>query len=172
MADPITAGLIIGGTALQATSQIQAGKAEEKLRKQNAAIVLAESERKARARGELAGEKRAEGDRRQARRNVQFAKTGLGGLGTGTQRLVNEASLRRVELQADRLQEQGLFEREAGVSRASLELRKGSAARRAGKLAAGTSLLTGLATVAFLRGPSPKTTKFRNTKAGAQNPFA
>lgn len=152
----VGAALLIAGTVAEAESKRQAGKQEEKFRKQNAAIITAESERNARAAGEQAGQKRAEKRRLIGRQNVQFAKTGVRA-GTGTSLLVREDSLRRIEAQAEILQERGTFARETGVSRAGLELSKGKAARRAGNLAAGTSLLTGFGTGLLLRGPNPRT---------------
>ena len=142
-------GALVGGTVIQAAAQARAGKEEEELRKANAAIIAAEAEREARAEGEKAGLKRSEKARLAAIQNVQFAKSGIKG-GTGTALLQRQESLRRIELQAEVLQEGGLFARDVGMSRSALEIAKGKSARRSGRLQAIGSLATGFGTAGLL----------------------
>lgn len=148
MGDPATAGLILSvvGVVGEAASKAKAGKEEDKIRKQNAAIIEAEAQREARAKGEQAREKRLEGQRLEASQIVAFAKSGVRG-GTGTSLLVRDDSRRRIEQQARIIQEQGTFARETGTARASLERRKGRAARKSSRFSAGTSLATGFGSI-------------------------
>jgi hypothetical protein len=167
--DPITAigaTALIGGTGLQAWSQKKAGEEENEIRKRDAAIIEAESEREARAAGEQAGLTRAEKARLAARQNVLYAKGGVMG-GQGTPLIVREDSLKRIEQQAQVIQERGLFARETGQSRAALERYTGEAAKRAGRLQAGASLLTGFGQAFLLGGPyGSKTPKNYGRTAG------
>lgn len=143
-------GALVGGTIIQSMAQAQAGEEAERLHRANAAIIAAEAEREARVAGEEAGEKRKEKARLAALQNVQFAKRGVKA-GTGTPLIARQDSLRRIELQAEILQERGTFAREFGASRSALELAKGKAAKRSGRLQAIGTLATGLGSAGLLR---------------------
>ena len=164
--------LLAGGTVLSAKAQLEAGKTEEELRKRNAAIMEAESEREARAAGEQAGLKRAEKARLLARQTVRFAKGGVRA-GLGTPVVVAEDSLRRIEQQAQVLQERGQFAREFGTQRAAIERAAGKSARRASRLGAGATLATGFGTAFLLAGQGGGAGAAGKTPPtpGTQNPF-
>jgi len=152
MADPVTLGVmaLMGGSAIQALAQDQAGKDAKKFHEANAAIIKAESEAEARAAGEEAGLKRSEKARLAALQNVRYAKSGVKA-GTGTSLLVRLDSLARIEQQAQVLQERGTFARDLGKSRSALEIAQGKSARKSGRLQAIGSLATGLGTAGMLR---------------------
>jgi len=152
MADPVTLGVmaLIGGSAIQASAQNQAGKDAKKFHEANAAIIKAESEAEARAEGEQAGLTRAEKARLAAQQNVRYAKSGVKA-GTGTSLLVRQDSLARIEQQAQVLQDWGTFARDLGKSRSALEIAQGKSARKSGRLQAIGSLATGLGTAGMLR---------------------
>jgi hypothetical protein len=140
-----------GGTVMSAMEQKKAGEDEYKLRKANAELIRGQSEAAARAEGEKAGLKRAEKARLAARQNVLFAKAGVSA-GVGTPLLVREDSLERIEQQAQILQERGFYEREFGRQAAGIEIARGKAAKRAGRLRAGATLATGFGSMFLMLG--------------------
>lgn len=142
--------LMAAGVGVQAFSQIQAGKQEAALRKQNAAILTQEAERARLVQGEQAREKRKEGQRLKARQIVLFAKGNVAP-GTGTPLIVTRESQKRIEAQAQVIQEHGEFAFRRGTAAAKTQRKIGRAASRRGFLQAGSSLATGLGTIGLLK---------------------
>lgn len=131
------------GVGTQAYSEHQAGKREDKLRKQNAAALQAQADREHEQAREQARQKRLEGQRLTSRQRVLLAKSGVK-VGTGTPLLVQNETVRRIEQQAQIIQEHGLYAKEYGYSQAAIEKKRGKYAKRTGFLTAGSTLATGL----------------------------
>ena len=149
MADPVTWAIIASvaatatGATVAAVGQHQAGKAEDKAQKRNAAIQMQQAANERKAALYQAEQISEEGQKLKARQNVLFSKAGVGLAGTpllviqDTQKAV-EQDIRMSILGGT--QRAGYYEAGAGLS-----LLRGKSAMKAGVIGAGGSLLSGAA---------------------------
>lgn len=135
--------LLAGSTALQIYSSIQAGEAQNKIAKYNAAVSEQEG---------IAAEKRAEFNealhRERVKRALSSQRAARGASGVELPTLGLEESAAAGELDALVIRHGGEIEKGRAESSAEIEREKGRQARIAGRIGAGTSLLSGGAKIA------------------------
>jgi len=174
--DPITAMLIVG-TGLQAVTQIQAGReaqaqAESAQNIANRNAALMEREAKAiKAKTEFEQKRQVEAAARiKSRLRARLAATGAVP-DIGTPLLIQEEQAEELELKQILIGYEGQVEAAKARSQAELDrltgriaIKKGKAAKRAGYIGAGATLLTGFGT-AYTPKPKVKATAWQTKMA-------
>lgn len=134
------AGLMAAGTGLEALSSIQQGKQANKIAQYNAAVGEQEA---------VASEEKAAFDEAMHRDRVKKsistlrARIGKSGVTSPAQAEAIEASIEAGELDALAIRHSGAIEAARARSGAKLERIRGKSAKRAGRIGAVTSLLSG-----------------------------
>ena len=163
----IAATTALVGSGVQAYSSYQQGKSAEAAGKVNAALAQREADQQRQA-GQLEAERmRRERIRLAATQRAGFAKSGVTSEGTPLQVMIQSAA--DEELNAQMTQYNAGIGAMRSGSEASIYKAQGVAAKRAGTLQAGSSLLSGVSQAAYIRaaGASPKPKKIKtNTIAG------
>lgn len=187
MADPATLAMVamVGGTVMGGISQYQAGKEQAAQYKMNAliaakkaAIAKQQAEQARRISREAGLEKRKEKRAAIARAIVLYAKSGMKA-GIGTAPLVGGEIERRMEREAQIIQERGVAEWQYGMSQADIFRtqvgyfkKAAKAAKRRGLWSMGATLATGLSSAALLRykftTPATKTLSTARVTSGVQ----
>jgi hypothetical protein len=149
----VAMGLSAAGTVVSAIGQNNAGKAEQQAANYNARV----AEMNAAAEQDRAGVEADDYRRQQSRKLASsIAARGASGvaIGSGTPLMVSEDVVREIELGASRIGHEGATKANAYRNQATLDRVSGKNARKAGRIAAGATLLSGGAR-AFGGSPSP-----------------
>lgn len=140
MADPVTWAIIIG-TTITAAGAIQSGRAQAKMAEYNAQVAEREGQIATTGAEFEEAQFRREGERLKATQRVRFAKAGV--KPAGSPLLVMEETAAEIERNALAIRYGGSLEAARATSRAQLERFGGRQAKRAAKIKATGSLLTG-----------------------------
>ena len=138
---------VIAGTGLSAYGQYQAGRETRSLSRSQAAAQAADAAAAREQAKEAARLKRAEGRELLARQRVAYAGAGVSG---PTPMLVLADTMDKIEQDAANIQRGGVNAYERGMQESAWTRRAGQSAYRSGLWGAGSSLMTGLGTAAFM----------------------